>query len=152
MFKPFSIICTLTMLTGCVGEIPNLHVPKSTKLTATQNCAIGYDLARQIYNTVSLRDTIIIAPTRESACEHHALNYLKKSGFAVDETQKAPSFDITLTSNEDGNITAVASIGRVLKIARSYTPANLGVFPASAVSIIKLPANSYRRNGAGQGI
>ena len=57
-----------------------------TVVSEAQACAIGYDLARAIHDTVSLRRTVIVAPTRSNSCERHALNYLRLAGFRIDRS------------------------------------------------------------------
>ena len=70
------------------GSLASLFVSTDRQeavVSEAQACAIGYDLARAIHDTVSLRRTVIVAPTRSSPCERHALNYLRLAGFRIDQ-------------------------------------------------------------------
>lgn len=132
------VVMGLAFLSNCTADLSSLTLSKNAVASEAQACAIGYDLAQQIYKTVSLRETIIIAPKRQTECERWSLQYLKLAGFAIDETQKAETFDVTLTPAEGTNIAAVATIGAGLKIARVYKPGDAGVYPITDVSILAL--------------
>ncbi len=146
-----------------------------TVVSEAQACAIGYDLARAIHDTVSLRRTVIVAPTRSSPCEHHALNYLRLAGFRIDQKaagdpsiNKAQqhagvSLDIELAPLDNGGfaagdgvtVSAVATLGGDLRIARSYRPVRTGVIAEGPISIQHLNPDTYstrpasgRRGGA----
>ena len=118
-------------------------------LSDVQACAVGYDLARQVHERVALRRTVLLAPGRENSCERHALEYLRRTGFRVDETgQGGTAFDITLSRMEDGDVAAVAEIGGSLRIARMYTPVATGVLASSAVTVQQLDPDTYLARGA----
>ena len=118
-------------------------------LADVQACAIGYDLARQVHERVALRRTVLLAPVRENSCERHALEYLRRTGFRIDETgQGGASFDIEVERMEDGDVAAVAEIGGSLRFARMYTPVATGVLAASAVTVQQLDPDTYLARGA----
>lgn len=118
-------------------------------LADVQACAIGYDLARQVHERVALRRTVLLAPARENSCERHALEYLRRTGFRIDETgQGGATFDVTVDRMEDGDVAAVAEIGGSLRIARMYTPVATGVLAASAVTVQQLDPDTYLARGA----
>ena len=118
-------------------------------LTDVQACAIGYDLARQVHERVALRSTVLLAPARESSCERHALEYLRRTGFRIDETgQGGATFDVRVDRLGDGDVAAVAEIGGSLRIARMYTPVGTGVLASSAVTVQQLDPDTYLARGA----
>ena len=145
-------ICALFLLTGCVSGIGGsapFFITREAQVTQVQACAIGYDLARQIHDRVSLRRTILLAPPRASGCEAHALTYLRQAGFRIAGTsQVGARFDITLSRYDPDTISAVASIGNELILTRSYRPSRTGVFALGPVSVQKLdPEMFVRRTG-----
>ena len=110
---------------------------------------IGFDLAREVHERVPLRHTVLLAPRRENSCERHALEYLRRTGFRIDETdQGGASFDITIDRMEDCDVAAVAEIGGSLRISRMYTPVQTGVLAASAVTVQQLDPDTYLARGA----
>ncbi|WP_420010385.1 hypothetical protein [Tateyamaria sp.] len=119
-------------------------IVRPARLTEAQACAIGYDIAREIHAHISLRRTVIVTPRRETACERHALTYLRRAGFRIDETgQGGVTFDIRVDRTGADTVTAIATIGETLRISRSYAPVRTGVRALSAVSIQSLAPDSY---------
>lgn len=138
-------LCIL-MLVGCAGrgDAPGARPFAQARVSEVQACAIGYDLAREIHARVSLRRTVLLAPRRASACERHALDYLRRAGFRIDETgQGGARLSIVLTRNDPETVSAVAQIGTGLRIARPYRPVATGVIAAGPVSIQHLDPDSY---------
>ncbi len=146
-----AILLCGALLAGCTTAIPGAGPPFTTSLfarqvqvSAAQACAIGYDLARAIHERVSLRRVVILAPSRATPCERHALAYLRQSGFRIDETgQGGVSFDIALARLDAGTLTATARIGSDLRISRSYQPVRTGVRPQGPVSVQHLDPDTY---------
>ena len=133
---------TLFMSASNFGE--NRFVFGDARLTDAQNCAIGFDMAREIHNRVSLRQTVLLAPSRANECERHALDYLRQAGFRIDEMGLGgASFDIRIDRIDADTVSAVASIGESLRISRSYSPVRTGVIAASAVSVQDLAPDTY---------
>ena len=141
----------LGLIAACTGtgDFPGAFSGKgSAGLTEVQACAIGYDLAREVHERVALRRTVLLAPGRENSCERHALEYLRRTGFRIDETgQGGVSFDILIDRMEDGDVAAVAEIGGSLRISRMYTPVLTGVLAASAVTVQQLDPDTYLARG-----
>ena len=145
----FLVCCTL--VAGCSdlaarppGATSAHFFTGSVQVSEAQACAIGYDLARNIHNSVSLGQVVILAPRKASACERHALEYLRRGGFRIDETaQGGLGFTITLTRIEQDGIAAIARIGDDLRIARSYLPVRTGVLADGPVSIQHLNPDTY---------
>lgn len=136
-----------TGLAGCTqsnrfilaGEMP---------ITDVQECAIAYDLSQQIYARVRLTTTTIIAPRTESDCEEYALQYLALAGYQIDRSTTASAndtFDVDLIAREPNQVLAVASIGDDLRMSRVYSLADRGVYPASPVSVLAIPAHARYR-------
>ena len=143
---------TVAVLSACSGAeslTGALSGSGDAGLSDVQACAIGYDLARQVHERVALRRTVLLAPARENECERHALEYLRRTGFRVDETgQGGATFDVTVDRLEDGDVAAVAEIGGSLRIARMYTPVGTGVLASSAVTVQELAPDTYLARGA----
>ena len=119
----------------------------SHELSPVHACAIGYDMARTIHQSIALRETVVIAPARRNDCEDHVLRYLRLAGFAVDDsgqTSSRPAFDVEVIDVTDGAATVVATVAGNLRVARQYRLAETGVYAASAPSIVELPSQ-YRR-------
>lgn len=149
-----AILSTLCIVMGCApgntlflsssntGE--SRFVLGDARLTQAQNCAIGFDMAREIHNRVSLRQTVFLAPPRASDCERHALNYLRQAGFRIDESGiGGASFDIRVDRVDADMVSVVATIGDSLRISRSYNPVRTGVIAASAISVQDLDPDTY---------
>ena len=141
----------LALISACTGtgEFPGAYPGKSSAgLTDVQACAVGYDLAREVHERVALKRTVLLAPVRENSCERHALEYLRRTGFRIDEAgQGGVSFDISIDRMEDGDVAAVAEIGGSLRISRMYTPVATGVLAASAVTVQQLDPDTYLARG-----
>ena len=139
----------LSACTGTGGLTGAFSGSGDAGLTDVQACAVGYDLARHVHERVALRRTVLLAPGRENACERHALEYLRRTGFRIDETgQGGVTFDVTVDRLEDGDVAAIAEIGGSLRIARMYTPVASGVLASSAVSVQQLDPDTYLARGA----
>ena len=140
------------LVSACAGGGPlsgALPARSDAGLTDVQACAVGYDLARQVHERVALRRTVILAPVPRSSCERHALEYLRRTGFRIDETgHGGAAFDVAVDRMPDGDVAAVAEIGGSLRIARMYTPVATGVLAASAVTVQQLDPDTYLARGA----
>ena len=134
---------------GGVGDFTSaLSGRDSAGLTDVQACAIGYDLAREVHGRVALRRTVLLAPAPENSCERHALEYLRRTGFRIDETgQGGVRFAVDVDRMADGDVAAVAEIGGSLRISRMYTPVQTGVLASSAVTVQQLDADTYLARG-----
>jgi hypothetical protein len=142
-FSSFVLCITL----GACAEIQSSSSPnmQNIRLTALQNCAIGYDLAKQIYDRVVLNETIVVPGRNQSACEKYTLEYLKRSGFIIDEQANIPAMTVTLTAGDEGGVFAVADIGGRVRLGRLYQPAPQGVYPKSGITFFQLPEDAILR-------
>lgn len=137
-----------TSLAACTRAENRFFLADDLPITDVQECAVAYDLSQQIYARVRLTTTTIVAPRRESTCEEYAMQYLALAGYQVDRTGltgDAEAFDIELISREPNQVLAVASIGDDLRMSRVYSLAERGVYPASPVSVLAMPANARYR-------
>ena len=135
----------LVLLSGCSGMGLWTTSGRTIPLSEAQYCAVGHDLARQISEHVSVRGIILVSPGKRSRCESYALHYLRRAGFAVDETGAAPTFTVDLEYAGDTSFQATASIGRTLRISRLYEPGDGGVYPVGPVSVMRLSARTVWR-------
>lgn len=143
----FMRICAFVAL-GTSAACTSSFEPFNTdapRLTPVQECSIGYDLAQQIYRNVSLIKTVIIAPSKKTNCETYALKYLQAAGFKIDDRKTTGGFDVELVDREGFVVTATATVGERLKISRDYQTAETGVYAASDVAILELPAEAVLR-------
>ena len=144
------LLCS-ALMAGCTTGIPAANSPlgfpafaRVPQVSEAQACAIGYDLARAIHDRISLRRVVILAPPRATPCARHALAYLRRAGFRIDETgQGGTRFDITLARLDADTITAIALIGDGLRITRSYQPVRTGVKAQGPVSVQHLNPDTY---------
>ena len=134
---PFAL--ALCLLAGCGGTYPALTAgswPERAALTPVQECAIGYDMARRIYELVRVRGTMIRLSPDLGDCGRHAARYLRRAGVAVDETAtrtEAPVF--TLTTFETPETVIVTTSVPGMRLTRAYRRAESGVLPASGWTI-----------------
>ncbi len=145
----------LVLLAGCGGFSGTRAVPLFTtadpRLTEAQACAIGYDLAREIHGQVSLKRTVLVAPHRRTRCERHALEYLRRAGFRIDEAGLGGTeFRIRVARIDRETVSAIAEIGSGLRIARPYLPVRTGVVAVGAVSVQRLSPDTYAPREAGR--
>lgn len=109
-------------------------------LTPAQECAIGYDMARQIYRLARVGDTVIRVSPDLGPCGRYAAQYLRQAGFAVDETAtRRDAYVFAVRTYEDPELQAVIATAALpgLRLTRAYRRAGFGVTPASAFNIIR---------------
>ena len=100
---------------------------------------------------------ILVSPRRRTRCENYTLHYLRRAGFAVDESGTSPTFNVEIAYAGEATFQATASVGRTLKISRIYEPGDGGVYPVSPVSVMRIsartvwraPAELIRNNASG---
>ncbi|MBD1202668.1 MAG: hypothetical protein H9533_00910 [Rhodobacteraceae bacterium] len=144
-------VLLLGLLSGCAGGIPAHHGERGTlgtssasremvRLTPAQECAVGYDLAQQIYETVSVNGTPIRLARSAGGCSRHAAEYLRRAGFAVTENATGKDqFGISTFMAESGEgsgggFIAVARLPGFV-VTRAYRPGDGGVYALSPVSV-----------------
>ena len=145
--------CSSIFATNLVGETsrPRAIPVVEAGVSEVQACAIGYDLARAIHQNVSLRRTVIIAPTRASPCERHTLNYLRQAGFRIDDRGLANHAAMRIVIERSARdlsrrpvISAVVEIGDDLRITRPYQPMRSGVVPMGPIAVQYLNPDTYQ--------
>ena len=134
-----------TALTACAPlgttEVTrNYHPPKETvALTAAQQCALGYDMARQVYNLIEVNKTVISVSPKLGKCSKYAIKYLRKAGYAVDESAKraTPSmFSIsTYEDKEQEKVFATAYLPSI-RLTRVYQRGKGGMYPVSSFNLV----------------
>ncbi|WP_164871783.1 hypothetical protein [Solirhodobacter olei] len=131
----------LTALGGCANA-PTTDAPgqEAAKLTKTQECAVGYDLSRQIYRQARVDGTILHVPKDLGPCGQYAIHYLRLAGYAVvadGSGQNAFTVDTYVLDGGEGFV-ATATLPS-LKVTRAYRPGDGGVYALSPASVIKTP-------------
>ena len=138
-------------LSACVGGIPahdnGQGAPgissvgrETVRLTPSQECAVGYDLAKQIYETVSVNGTPIRLARSAGGCSRHAAEYLRRAGFAVTENATGngqfgiSTFMAESGEGSSGGFIAVARLPGFV-VTRAYRPGDGGVYALSPVSV-----------------
>jgi hypothetical protein len=143
--KSAMICCAASLLAGCmdIGATNGTGAfrPSQEKvaLLPAEECAIGYDLAKQVYNLVQVTKTVIIVSPKLGDCGEHAVKYLRKAGYAVDETatqSSAHQFSIaTYEDKETGSVFATAYLPG-LKLTRGYKRGEIGMYPLTPVDVV----------------
>lgn len=138
----FTLSACVSNGTGWALQGPN----RTTGLTDAQSCAVGYDLAQQVYQRVSLRSTTLIpSKSIKNSCERHMLTYLTKAGYRLDSSLKGEGMQVVITNLDHESIEARATISGGLQISRRYRLVRSGVVALTAPSIIQMPANANER-------
>ncbi|MEJ5220011.1 hypothetical protein WG622_17280 [Cognatishimia sp. D5M38] len=99
-------------------------------------CAVGYDMARSFAQKVQIRGTIVKAPRKQTRCEGFAIDYLRRAGYAVEETAGKGEFGIELFSEGQDTAIGVAKFGNGIIISRHYRSAPTGVFALTPPNVI----------------
>lgn len=143
------------LLSGCAGGIPahqGGQGPTGTssasremaRLTPAQECAVGYDLAQQIYETVAVNGTPIRLARSAGGCSRHAAEYLRRAGFAVTENATGKDqFGISTFVTETEGVGPEGSAGSFVAVARlpgfvftrAYRPGDGGVYALSPATV-----------------
>ncbi|MDE3238896.1 MAG: hypothetical protein KGN33_08040 [Paracoccaceae bacterium] len=135
------VLVGLITLGGC-ADMPNADAPgqEAAKLTATQECAVGYDLSRQIYQQVRIDGTTLHVPKDLGACGQYAIHYLRLAGYSiVPDTGGTQAFTVSTYVLDGGQGFVATAQLPSLKVTRAYRPGNGGVYPLSPASVIKTP-------------
>jgi len=135
---------TIATLSACTTNFQSFDSAEP-RLTPVQECAIGYDLAQQIYRHIELSETVIIAPSKQTNCETYALKYLQQAGFRIDDRETKGGFDVALSTVDHFGVRATATVGERITIARTYELAETGVYAASNISVMQLPSYAALR-------
>ena len=108
------------------------------RLTPAQSCAIGYDMARQLYKVAQVSKTVIRVSPSLGTCGTWAAHYLRRAGFAVDETAtRRDVYVFTVrTYEQDRTVIATAHLPG-LRLTRAYRPTPFGVTPASGFAVTR---------------
>ncbi len=143
------LIAASTIITACAplgtGEITKSYrAPRElVSLTPPQQCAVGYDMARQIYNLVEVNKAVISVSPKLGKCGKYAVKYLRKAGYAVDESAKRATrsmFSIsTFENKEQAKIFATAYLPGI-KLTRAYQRGANGVYPVSGFNLVHTEA------------
>lgn len=154
-FRGAAALAVISAFAGCTGSFPASQDAPSTvsagtvsrelvRLTPAQECAVGYDLAQQIYQTVSVNGTPIRLARSAGGCSRHAAEYLRRAGFAVTENATGKGqFGISTYAMDSSTESGEASAGGFIAVARlpgfvvtrAYRPGDGGVYALSPVSV-----------------
>ena len=147
LLRLLHILGVCLALTGCAGTsiMPGASgsvfgsTPERANLTPAQACAIGYDMARHIYERARVSETVIRVSPDLGPCGKYAARYLRLAGFAVDETAtRRDAYVFTIRTYEDPEMNRVIATAALpgLHLTRAYRRAGFGVTAASAFTIV----------------
>ena len=124
---------------GSFAPSSSFRAPKETaKLLPAEECAVGYDLAQQVYRLVKVTNTTIVVSPKLGDCGKYAVKYLRKAGYAVDETPtqaSAHQFAITTyVDKETGHVFATALLPGI-RLTRGYGRGTTGMYPLTPVDV-----------------
>lgn len=150
-----ALITTALLLSACApvaqgflsGQRFSNAETETAAMTEAQSCAVGFDLARAVYENLPAGRTDIVIREGQGACERHATNYLRRSGFAIRKTGGAPFVVETRSMGADA-VLAVARVGGRYSVSRLYELGPDGVYgagPASFQRIQSAPSEVKRR-------
>lgn len=141
------ILLASTLMLGVAGctdisaftPSSTFSAPKeSAKLLPAEECAIGYDLAQQVYRLIKVTKTTIVVSPKLGDCGEYAVKYLRKAGYAVDETAtKASAHQFAITTyvaKETGHVFATAFLPG-MRLTREYGRGTTGVYPLSPIDV-----------------
>lgn len=140
--RAFAIVALLG-LTSCgpnASFVSTRATANKLALTPAQECAISYDMARQIYKKFAPSKTVIYAKNVETTCEERTLQYLADAGFRIDGTTKHPDFDVNLIRIDFETVHATANLHNRYTLTRSYQPTKAGVIALSPLSMMEIPS------------
>ena len=139
----FLTCLALLFLSACGSNVPFINTdPQANKLALTpaQECAISYDMARQIYKKFAPTKTIIYAKAPDTTCEKRTLQYLADAGFRIDGTTNHPEFNVELLRIDFDTIHATANLHNRFTLTRSYQPTRAGVIALTPLSMMEIPS------------
>ena len=119
-------------------------VTETASMTEPQSCAVGYDLARAIYENMPAGRSDIVVREGQGACERFAVDYLRRSGFAIRATGGAP-FIVETRPLGPSQVLAIARIGDRYSASRLYELAQGGVLAAGPASFQEHAQTAQRR-------
>lgn len=112
---------------------------ETVTLTKAQQCAVGYDLSRTVYNQVQIEGTVIHVPRKLGNCGHYAIGYLRKAGFEIVEDAPGTQVFTLSTWPQPSGQGFVASIQLPgLTVSRAYRPGPGGVYALSPASVVQV--------------
>ena len=140
-----ALVTTALLLSGCAqvaqgflsGQTFSTAEAETAAMTEAQSCAVGYDLARAIYENLPAGQTDIVIREGQGACARHATNYLRRSGFAIRKTGGSPFVVETRAMGADA-VLAVARVGGRYSVSRLYELGPDGVYGAGPASFQRI--------------
>ena len=137
-FRSLAFAGLCASLAGCAVGGFGVSRAEHAQLDPAQECAIGYDMARRIYTLARVSDAVVRVSPDLGDCGTWAARYLRKAGFAVDETaSRRDAYLFTVTTFEDGDQVIATTSLPGLRLARAYRRADFGVLPASGFNITR---------------
>lgn len=130
-----SSICALT-LSACTTSSTTVARGSEAGLQEVHLCAVGYDMARSFADKVQIRGTVIKAPRKQTRCEAFTIDYLRRAGYAVEDTGSKTDFGVELFAQDGDTAVGVAKFGNGIMISRHYRAADTGVYALTPPNVI----------------
>jgi hypothetical protein len=130
-----ALFCALS-LSACTTSSTTVTRGSEAGLQDVHLCAVGYDMARSFAEKVQIRGTVVKAPRKQTRCEAFTIDYLRRAGYAIEETGSKTDFGVELFSEGDGSAIGVAKFGNGIMISRHYRAADTGVYALTPPNVI----------------
>lgn len=128
-------LCALT-LSACTTSSTTVARGSEAGFGDVHLCAVGYDMARSFANKVQIRGTTVKAPRKQTRCEAFTIDYLRRAGYAVEESRSKTDFGVELFSRDSETAIGVAKFGNGIMISRHYRAAETGVYALTPPNVI----------------
>ena len=128
-------LCALS-LSACTTSSMNVSRSSEAGFQDVHLCAVGYDMARAFAGKVQIRGTIVKAPRKQTRCEAFTIDYLRRAGYAVDETVSKTDFGVELFAQDSETAVGVARFGNGIMISRHYRRGETGVYALTPPNVM----------------
>lgn len=130
-----AVAAVLAALGGCTTSATTTS-RSSTAYGDIHLCAVGFDLARSFAKKVQVRGTELKVPRKQSRCEEFTIDYLRRAGYAIEETGSRSDFSVELFPEDENTLVGVARFGNNIMISRHYKRAETGVYGLTPPNVI----------------
>jgi hypothetical protein len=131
-------LALIPALAACSDLQPQTPSAETVVLSKAQECAVGYDLARSIYQQARADGTVVHVPKVTSPCEGYAVEYLRRAGFGIAEDgtgSEAFAVQTFPVEGLDGFVARAQLPG--MSVTRQYRPGDGGVYALSPAIVMK---------------
>ena len=130
-----TLLCTLRV-SACTTSSTTVARGTEAGLQDVHLCAVGYDMARSFARKVQIRGTVVKAPRKQTRCEAFTIDYLRRAGYAIEDTGSKTDFGVDLFAQDGDTAVGVARFGNGIMISRHYRAAETGVYALTPPNVI----------------